>query len=133
MATISTFLADALLPHGLGKSGGSYTQPTTYIALFTVNPTMPAGTGYTEVSGGSYARVALASLWGAASAGSMANSSLISFTTATGSWGTVTGVGIWDAITAGNLLSAGPLTTSKVIGTGDTFTMPIGDLDATLS
>lgn len=131
MATISTYLADKLLDHSFG--GSAYTQPTVYIGLYTTTPTMPAGTGGTEVSGSAYARVAIASDMAAASAGSKSNSTLIGFVAATGSWGTVAGVGLFDAITAGNLLSAGALATSKVIGTGDTFTMPIGDLVATLS
>jgi hypothetical protein len=131
MANISTYLADKLLDHFL--DGTAYTAPTAYVGLYTTNPTMPAGTGGTEVSGGSYARVSLSGLMGAASAGSKANTTAVAFATATASWGTVTGIGIFDAVTAGNLLASGPLTTSKAVGSGDTFSLPIGDLTNTLS
>jgi hypothetical protein len=131
MSNISTYLADKLLDHFL--DGTAYTAPTAYVGLYTTNPTMPAGTGGTEVSGGSYARVALTALMGAASAGSKANSSAINFVTATASWGTLVGVGIFDAPTAGNLLSAGPLTANKTVGIGDTFQLPVGDLTSALS
>jgi hypothetical protein len=126
MANLSTYLANALLAHSVGKT--AYTEPTTYLALFTTTPTMPAGTGGTEVSGGAYARVAVGTLFGAASGEAITNSSAVNFTTATVSWGTVVGLGIYDASTVGNLLWAGPLTTSKVIGSGDTFSVPISDL-----
>jgi hypothetical protein len=131
MSNISTYLADKLLDHYL--DGTAYTAPTAYVGLYTTAPTMPAGTGGVEVSGGSYARVALTGLMGAASAGSKANSSAINFATASASWGTVTAVGIFDAVTAGNLLEAGPLTASKTVGSGDTFQLPIGDLTSALS
>jgi hypothetical protein len=131
MANISTFLADKLLDHAWGKT--SYTMPTVFLGLYTTNPTMPAGTGGVEVSGGSYARVALATLIGAASAGANSNSSTITFTTATAAWGTIVGVGVFDAATVGNLLNAGALATSKVIGTGDTFQMTAGNLTDSLA
>jgi hypothetical protein len=131
MANISTYLADKLLDHFL--DGTAYTAPTAYVGLYTTDPTMPAGTGGVEVSGGSYARVSLSGLMGAASAGSKANTTAIAFATATAAWGTVTGIGIFDAVTAGNLLASGPLTTSKAVGSGDTFSLPIGDLTNTLS
>jgi hypothetical protein len=131
MSNISTYLANKLLDHAWGRT--SYTMPSVYLGLYTTNPTMPAGTGGTEVSGGSYVRVALSGLIGAASSGANANSSSVAFATATGSWGTVVGVGAFDASTVGNLLNAGPLATSKVVGTGDTFSIPIGSLTDALS
>lgn len=131
MSNISTYLADHLLDHYL--DGTAYTAPTAFVGLYTTDPTMPAGTGGTEVSGGSYARVALTGLMSAAASGSKTNSSAVSFATASASWGTVVGIGIFDAITAGNLLASGPLTASKAVGSGDTFSLPIGDLTNTLS
>jgi hypothetical protein len=131
VANLSTYLDNKLLDHALGE--GSYTEPTCYVALYTTTPTMPAATGGTEVTGGSYARVALASLMAAASSGSIANSGVITFTTATAAWGTVLGVGVCDASTGGNILMAGALGTSAVIASGDTFSIPIGDLTAALS
>lgn len=131
MSNLSTYLSNALLDHAFGE--GAYTEPTTYCALFTTNPSMPAGSGGVEVSGGSYARVALSGLMSAASAESITNGSTITFPTATGSWGTVVGVGIYDASSGGNLLMAGPLTTSQTVNSGNTFSFLASNLTATFS
>ena len=135
MANLTTATADKLLDHLLGRT--SYTMPTVYVGLYTTNPTEPAGTGGVEVSGGSYARVALgtggASLMGAATSGSSDNTSAVNWATATADWGVVTGVGLFDASTAGNLLASGALTANKTVSNGDTFSLPISDLTVALS
>lgn len=131
MANISTYLADKLLDHMLGKT--AYAEPTVYVGLYTTVPTMPAGTGGTEVSGGSYARVELTGNTAAAASGSAASSADLNFATATASWGTIAGIGLFDAATAGNLLWAGPLTASKAVGSGDTFSIPSTDLTVALT
>lgn len=131
-SNISTYLADKLLDHCLAVT--SFTKPThTYVALFTANPTMPAGTGGVEVSGGSYARVQLdGSLAAAASESSVTNADL-TFAAATADWGTITGVGIYDASSAGNLLWAGALAANKTVSNGDTFKIPSGSLTVGLT
>ncbi len=81
----------------------AYTFPTILYVLFMATPS-DSGAG-TEVSGGSYARVAITSgtgTWGAASSGANGQTGAVTFTTATGTWGTVTQFGIFDASTAGN-------------------------------
>lgn len=118
------YLENAILDHVLRNT--TYTSPASiYIGLFT---TMPSddGTGGVEVSGGSYARQLVA--FNAASGGSTANTALVTFPTATASWGTVLGVGLFDASTGGNLLYYGTLTTSKAVGTGDTISFSAGAL-----
>jgi hypothetical protein len=105
---------------------------TLYVALFTVAPT-DAGGG-TEVTGGSYARAAVSragGTWDAASGGATANTSTISFTTASASWGTVVAFAIMDASSGGNMLYWGDLTTPKAIGSGDTAQFAAGELDIT--
>lgn len=125
MAT-SDFLEDKILDHVLRNT--AYTSPTTvYLALYTAAPSDSGGG--TEVSGGSYARVAIT--FGASSGGAISNSGDVSFTTATASWGTVTHVGVFDALTVGNLLYHGALSASKAVGDGDTFKVSTGDLDIT--
>lgn len=131
MANLSTYLSDKLLDHAMGST--SYTMPTVYLALFTTNPTMPAGTGGVEVSGGSYARVNISSDWAAASAESKSNNVTITFATASANWGTVVGVGLYDASTAGNLLAAGPLGTSQTVNNGGTFSITSGNLTVTFT
>lgn len=110
-------------------TANSATRPTAwYVALFTsaTNDT----TGGTEVSGGSYARQSVA--WTVTN-DTAANTSTITFPTASGSWGTVTHVAIHDASTAGNRLFHGAVTTSKDISSGDTFQITSGSLTITLA
>lgn len=129
--SLTNFAEAELLDHILGK--GSYTAPTPYLALFTVAPT-DAGGG-TEVSGGSYARVAIASNLAAATGTAptlVTNSSQIAFATASASWGTVVAFGVMDALTVGNMLWWGDLTASKAVGSGDTLVFNAGELDFTL-
>lgn len=105
----------------------SFVVATPYVALFTATPS-DAGGG-TEVTGGSYARVACGSSFPAASGGSCANDVAIVFPTATANWGTVTQFAIFDASTSGNMIAWGDLTTSRSILNGDpTPTFAIGAL-----
>lgn len=128
MAAMTDYLESALINHVFRST--AYTAPTQLnIALFTAAPSDTGGG--TEVSGGSYARVNAGigtSNWAATSGGNgtTSNVNAITFTTATGSWGTVTHVGIFDQTT--NLLWWGALTTSKTVGTGDTFSFAAGAL-----
>jgi len=127
----SDFLELELLDHVLGNA--AYSAPATvYVALYTVAPT-DAGGG-TEVSGGSYARVAVTNNdtnWPAAAAGAKANGTEITFPEATGDWGEVVAFAILDADTAGNFLYWADLTASKTINSGDTAKFAVGDLDVT--
>jgi hypothetical protein len=123
---ISNYLADKIND---GMHGGTnYTQPaTTYFALMTVMPT--GSGGGTEVSGGSYARVAFtnnSTNWPASSGQTKTNATIIDFGTATAAWGTIVGVAEYDASSSGNLLSFGPLTATRVVGSGDSFQIPAG-------
>lgn len=119
---LSNYLQSQLLTWFKGTAFA--TAPTnTYVALYTVAPTN-AGGG-TEVTGGSYARVAIASTgWSAVtgtSPSAISNSAAVTFPTATASWGTVVAVGIFDASTGGNLLYQGALTSSQTVANGNTF------------
>lgn len=127
MAEFSNYLENKLLDHVLRNV--SYTSPTTtYVGLFTVAPTDT--TSGTEVSGGSYARQALAVT--TASAGIVTSSADVTFPQATANWGTISHIGILDALTSGNLLMYTPLTTSKTIETGDILKVSSGNLTVTL-
>jgi hypothetical protein len=140
MAAFSDFLENKLIDFlfrgqalGItGASAGAGTGPTNlYVGLYTANPTDTGGG--TEVTGGSYARVTVASSmanWaGTQSAGSTvassgasgttSNNGAITFPAPTANWGVVTGFGLFDAATAGNLLVWGALTTSKTINAND--------------
>lgn len=114
-----------------GASAGAGSGPTTlYVGLLTTTPTdSSAGT---EVSGGSYARVAVTSAttaWnntqgnttGASTGidGTVENAGTITFPAPTANWGTVTGFGVYDASSGGNLLVYAALTSSKTVNNGD--------------
>jgi len=128
MAEMSNYLENALINATLRNT--SYTSPAAvYVGLYTSDPT-DANTG-TEVSGGSYARVAIT--MGSPSDGVSTNSAAIEFPQASGSWGTVGWIGILDASTSGNLLYHSPLDVSKTISSGDIFKIAIGSLSVTLA
>ena len=130
MAAMSDYLENKLID-ALFR-GQAYTMPaTTYIGLLTAAPS-DAGGG-TEVSGGSYARVAVtgslanwAGTQAAASTtastgtgGTTSNNAAITFPSPTANWGVATHIGIYDAASAGNLLFWSALTINKTVNNGD--------------
>lgn len=126
--------------------GTAYSLPATmYLALSTTEITTGVGgaTGnLTEVSGGAYARIAIASSstnWTVSSStypSVVSNAIAQAFAQATASWGTVVSWALMDASTAGNILFYGRLSKSQTDpfdGTGAqtafTTTLPVsGDL-----
>lgn len=112
--------------------GQAFTMPATiYVGLQTV--ACSDSSAGTEVTGGSYARVAvtssLANWAGTQSAGSTtassgtggqtSNNAAITFPAPTANWGTVVSFGLYDASTAGNMLICQALTASKTVNSGD--------------
>lgn len=126
----SDYLENKILDLVVG--GQAYTPPASlYFGLLTVAPT-DAGGG-TEVSGGSYARVAVTNNltnFPAASSGVKQNASSITWPVATAAWGTAVAVGIYDAASGGNLLFWTTIT-NKVIDTNDTVSIPANNLTIT--
>lgn len=114
------------------------TPVTGYIALYTACPT--DSTAGTEVTGGSYARVAITSgltQWAGTQAagsttassgagGTTSNNAAITFPTPTLGWGTVVCWAYTDALTAGNIWFYSALTVSKTINTGDAVSFAAG-------
>lgn len=144
MSAMSDFLENKLIDQ-LFRGQAAPTTTTLYVGLLTAAPSDSGGG--TEVSGNSYARVAvtssLANWAGTQSAGSTtassgtggqtSNNSAITFPTPSGTWGTVTHFGIYDATTGGNLLFWGALTISKTINQSDTVTFPAASLSITFA
>lgn len=129
-AAMSDYLENKLIDAFL--RGQAFTMPTTvYVGLATTTGS-DAACG-TEVTGGSYARVAvtssLANWAGTQSAGSTtassgtsgttSNNGAITFPAPTANWGSITEVCVFDASTAGNLLFRTALTTPKTVNSGD--------------
>ena len=116
-----------------GATAAAGTGPATlYVGLFTAAPTDTGGG--TEVTGGSYARVAVTSSlanWAGTQAaasttastgtsGTTSNNAAITFPAPTANWGVITSYAVFDATTGGNPLFYGTLTTSKTVNNGDT-------------
>ncbi|MFZ2641000.1 MAG: hypothetical protein WA117_08410 [Verrucomicrobiia bacterium] len=127
----SNYLENKVLNHLLGSV--TYSAPATlYLALFTAAPT-DAGGG-TEVTGGSYARVAVennTTNFPTVTNGVKTNGAQITFPQATASWLTVVAVGLFDAATNGNLLYWADLSTSKAVATDDIVVFDIDSLTFT--
>lgn len=115
-----------------GASAGAGTGPTTlYVGAFTAAPSDTGGG--TEVTGGSYARVAITSSlanWAGTQAagsttastgtsGTTSNNNAITFPAPTANWGTITSLAIFDAPTGGNPQYYGTLTVPRVVNSGD--------------
>jgi hypothetical protein len=107
------------------------TPLTPFLALFTADPSDSAAG--TEVTGGSYARVACSggTKWAAPAAGSVTTNAVVTFPTATANWGTITGFALMTASSGGTLLMWGSLTASKVVNNGDTASFAAGQLTLT--
>ncbi len=130
MASFNDYTENKVLDHVVGKT--AWTMPSIWIALFTAAPSDTGGG--TEVTGGAYARKSTAAAdWAAAAAGATSNANAITFITPTASWGTVTHFALMDALTVGNMIAWAPLTTSQAIGSGNTVSFAVGELDITLS
>lgn len=139
MSALSDYLENKIVD--LILRGQALAAPANvYVGLLTAAPA-DAGGG-TEVSGGSYARVAVvgslanwAGTQGAGttvassgSGGTTSNNGVITFPTPSAGWGTVTHVGVYDAASGGNLLWHSALGVAKTINTGDSVSFPPGTL-----
>jgi hypothetical protein len=107
------------------------TPATWYVALYTACPT--DSTAGTEVTGGSYARVAVTAgltQWAGSqsatsttassgSGGTTSNNAAITFPAPTANWGVVTCWALTDASTSGNIWIYSALTANKTINNGD--------------
>jgi hypothetical protein len=125
MAGLTNYLEDKIMNHVFGST--TFTKPTNYyVGLLTATPSDSAGG--TEVTGGSYARQVCAFTITGTGTAQAANTSAITFPTATADWGIVGWVGIYDALASGNLVAYQNLqksdfstTTTKTINDGDIF------------
>lgn len=118
---ITRYAAKAWLDHVFG--GISFTQPTPYLGLLSAAPSA-VGSMADELSGGSYARVAIASLMGdtVLASGQATNASAIQFPDPTADWSGVEGFFVADASSGGNMLLYGqPLAARRIYSGGQPF------------
>ena len=106
---------------------------SVFVSLHTAdpNPTPPGTFVSTEVSGGAYARLSAAFTQSGADPTVAANSGILTFPTATASWGTVSHFALWTALTGGTFLGAGALLTPKAVNSGDVARFAAGALTVT--
>ena len=134
--SFSDYLEQKVLNHVFGAT--AYSAPgTLYFALFTAAPSDSGGG--TEVTGGSYARVALTNNTTnfpnatGTSPTSKTNGATVTFPTASANWGTVVAFGIFDASSGGNLICWADLTANKTVNNGDTASFAASALTITLA
>ncbi|MGB4823406.1 MAG: hypothetical protein WBP82_00690 [Leuconostoc mesenteroides] len=129
---ITTYLKTRLIEHLLGKT--TFTAPATlYAALYSVRPAV-SGSGGTEFSAGSYARVAITNNttnFPQTGTGIIINGTSVTFPTATADQGTAVCVVILDASTGGNMLLISNVISIAVLDGVALFFDP-GDLTFTL-
>lgn len=133
MSQATNFLEDKLIDL-LFRTLASYKPGALYIALHTADPGETGANA--EVTGGSYARVQrdpLDANWDAPSNGLTQNTAVITFPTATASWGTITHFSIWDAASGGNCLVYGTVTPSQSVPSGATASFAAGALDVSVA
>lgn len=124
----SDYLEGKVIDHLLDIA--SFTQPSLYVGLSTADPEDNAS-GLAEPSGNGYARVEVTTWSRSGNEGD--NDSDISFSQATGSWGTITYGCLFDASTGGNLLLSFALDSSQAVVSGQTIKFSAGDFNITLT
>lgn len=113
------------------KIGTAPTAPTTLYLMLSSTAISADGTGATEPSGGSYARVAITSsgtYWTTPTNGVISNLTKIDFPQATADWGVMTYVALTDAATSGSIRYYQALTRPKTIQQDDVASFAIGAL-----
>lgn len=110
----------------------TYTAPTEWwLACSTADPGVNGGSLAEPGGGVNYAREEVTAWDAAATAGGVSvvdNTSLITFNTASGSWGTISWLAMFDAV-AGNYLGRIQLVTPRAITTGNTPRIAAGNCD----
>lgn len=133
MTGFSNALENSLLNHTFG--GEVYTpSPTLYFGL-SVTDVAEDGTNLTEVSGISYARVAVTNNttnFPTTTTGSKKNGTAITFPQAGGTWTTANYWFVSTANSGGTILASGALVTPKTATNGDTISFAVNALTINL-
>lgn len=122
-AAMSDYLEAQIIKYWFQNDVAAVAKPATLYVGLSTTACSDAATG-TEVTGGSYARVAVTAnstnfAGPTTNNGTVTNGGAVTFPAPTASWGTVTHWFIADAATAGNLLWCAALTTAKTVNNGD--------------
>lgn len=128
--SITSFQSNKILDRNFGNTSFTVTSPM-YVGLSTT-PLALDGTGATEPSGGSYARVSIANnktTWSTAADGVLSNDISIEFPESTASWGVITSVFIADASTSGNAMFFEVLDSSRTVADDTTVLFAAGGFE----
>jgi hypothetical protein len=128
MGSLSDFSELELLDHVFNAAYSP--AATIYIGLSTADPGDDAA-GLSEPVGNGYARESIA--FSAAASRAVVQNGVITFTEATGSWGTISHWALFDAITAGNMLAHGAFAAAKAIVSGNTASIADTEINVTFS
>lgn len=129
MGSLANFIENEMLDHIFKV--GSYSPPATvYVGLSTADPGDDGG-GLAEPSGNNYTRKAIT--FAAASSRAIAQTGVVTFNQATGSWGTISHWALFDASTSGNMMAHGSFAASKTIASGNTPSIASGGIVITVS
>lgn len=133
---LTVYASNRVLDYNFGQTAYSGGLPATYYFGLSTTTINFDGTGATEPSTGSYARVALTnnkSNWSTAANGILTNSAAVTFAESSASWGTITYVGMWDALTSGNLWWFDVLSPSRAVASLTTVIFSVGAVTVTFN
>ena len=133
MANLAYYAANRMADKFFGRT--DFTPPTTLYLGLSTTAVGVTGSGVTEPTGG-YARVAITNNktnFSTASNGQITNSTAITFTESTASWGTIGHWFISDAATGGNIYFRGTLSPTRTVESLTVLTIPVGSLVITTS
>lgn len=125
----ATTFANAILNYITRATTPSALTPYLGVLTAVETPTEPAGNNYARV------QLTTSNFGSVAASATIANTAVINFPQASGSWGELIGFGIYDASTAGNnvvkhYLTSGSYFTFSCLASSDVFTAPGHDLVA---
>ncbi len=124
---MSDYLEQRLIDETL--RGVNFAAPANiYLALATSGD----DSYFAEVTNAEYGRRSVNFYPQGATSGLTYNSNQLTYPEASGSWGTISLVGLYDAATNGNQLYWGPLTSNKVVASGNTFVVNVSGLSVQL-
>ena len=129
----SSTLADGVLDYAVGRNGTLGSGLTRYMRLWLSLPTL-SGSGGTEVSGtgyGAYLIFPALVFNTAATGGSISNDGELNWGTAGSDWGTVVGVTLESSTSGGTFYRSILFTTAVGIDDGESFRIPVGQLQLT--
>ena len=124
MGTFSSLVRTAMLD-AVGNAT-SYSEAAVYVQLHTGDP---GAAGTSNVATESTRKQAS---FAAASAGAITTDAALEWTNVAATE-TITHVSLWDASSGGNFLGSDDLSSSAALTAGDTFRIPAGDLDMSLT